>query len=1026
MNSSQFSNGVSMKVFNVLVPNASYISLYQRKFKYSTKRFEERITGMSSNHPSIKNLVAVIVKERPFFTLGTSVGADDTLHRANVDKKKTEGSELNCILDVVLENFKPIKKGDIISLNPEESQIQDSIKSRKAFGGLLGKPPAPKGLVVLGGEPKPKQTKHQKQETTNTTANQLVAVEERDDNSVITNKCLDKERDALLQFKANLHDPDGSLSMWKPEDDDCCSWEGVTCDNRTGHHVTELDISLFSLEGEISHSLVNLSYVNHLDLSENSFHGTIPTFIGSMILLRYLDLGQNNLNGTIPSFIGSMTLLRHLDLGHNNLNGTIPTFIGSLTLLKFLDLRYNNLNGTIPKSIGSLTQLRHLDLSHNFLYGTIPPQFGNLTNLQELFLALVGRCRVENIEWLSHLSHLEVLEMDEISLAKANHWVNVISSLRKLSYIRLEGCELSKVMYPYSSFLNSSSSIESLFLGNNNLTSSMYRWLFPLTSNKLCFLYLYGNMLDRIPKYIGNLCSLERLYFYNNSAVVKFPDFLYNLSGCTLLTFQDLSIRRSQFTGSLPDDIHNFSSLSYLDLADNQINGTISEKLWELPWLEKIDVSQNNFSGAISENIGKSKALYINLSKNPLQGVRSTDHMSKHSYVEHIDLSSCKLGPHFPKWIQKLERLTRLDISNTRISDTVPPEFWNMQLLFLNLSSNNISGEVPDLSESFFGTQMIDFSSNSFNGPIPHLPSSLTSLNLSRNKFSGGISFLCKIVDGLLEFLDISHNSLTGQLPDCLWHFNQLKVLNLGDNSLFGKLPISVGSLINLEVLYLYKNNFSGQLPSSLKNCTKLNFLDLGTNRFFGNVPVWIGENLSGLYVLILRSNNFYGTIPLQLCKLPNLQILDFSRNNLHGSIPSCLSNLTRMAQEGFLAPPNVHPYTSPFGSFSNFILPYPTEEEYVDHAMIEWQGDEREFTRDEDLQVGKSEGDEEVTNELWGWFYIGGATGFATGFWIACGALLLNRHGRRAFFHFYDSFRDWVYLEVVVFIAKLRRIARM
>ncbi|CAI9290221.1 unnamed protein product [Lactuca saligna] len=1004
------------------------------------------------------------------------------------------------------------------------------------------------------------------------TINHLVAAGGggRGDDNGIDKKCLDKERDALLQFKENLQDPYGSLSTWRSEDDECCKWEGVTCDDqKTGRHVTKLEISLCSLEGEISHSLVNLNYVNYLDLSRNSFHGTIPTFIGSMTLLRYLDLsqnnlngtiptfigsltllrhldlGQNNLNGTIPAFIGSMTLLRHLDLGQNNLNGTIPAFIGSISLLRYLDLGHNNLNGTIPRSIGSLTALRHLDLSHNSLYGTIPPEFGNLTNLQELCLALVGKCRVKNIEWMSHLPHLEVLEMDEISLAKANHWVNVISSLRKLSYIRLEGCELSQVMYPYSSFLNSSSSIESLFLGNNNLTSSMYHWLFPLTSNKLRFLYLYGNMLDRIPKYIGNLCSLERLYFYNNSAIVKFPDFLSNLSGCTLLTFQDLSIRRSLFTGSLPDSIHNFSFLSFLDIADNHIHGTISEKLWELPWLEKLDVSQNHLSGAISENIGKSKALYINLSKNPLQGVPSTDHMSKHSYVEHIDLSSCKLGPHFPKWIQKLERLTRLDISNTRISDTVPPEFWDMQLIFLNLSSNNISGEVPDLSSSFFGAQMIDLSSNNFNGPIPHLPSSLTSLNLSRNKFSGGISFLCQIVDGLLEFLDVSHNSLTGQLPDCLWHFNLLKVLNLGHNNLFGKLPKSIGSLINLEVLYLYKNNFSGQLPLSLKNCMKLNFLDLGTNRFFGNVPIWIGENLSGLYVLILRSNNFFGTIPLQICQLPNLQILDFSRNNLHGSIPSCLNNLTRMAQEGFLAPPNVHPYTSAIGSFSNFILPYPTKEEYVDNAMIEWQGDEREFTHnlgllksidlssnkltghipyeltnlhellalnlsknsllgeipqqvgemkkllaldlsinslsgeipssmsqmtslcylnvssnnlsgripsstqlqsfqpssyngnsglcgpplsgkcpgDEKSQVGKSEDDDKDKDELWGWFYIGGGTGFATGFWIACGALLLNRHGRREFFHFYDSFRDWIYLEVVVFIAKLRRI---
>ncbi|CAH1452728.1 unnamed protein product [Lactuca virosa] len=49
------------------------------------------------------------------------------------------------------------------------------------------------------------------------------------------------------------------------------------------------------------------------------------------------------------------------------------------------------------------------------------------------------------------------------------------------------------------------------------------------------------------------------------------------------------------------------------------------------------------------------------------------------------------------------------------------------------------------------------------------------------------------------------------------------------------------------------------------------------------------------------------------------------------------------MAQEGFLLPPNVHPYTSRWYPHPAKDEPY---EEYVDHAMIEWQGDEREFTR--------------------------------------------------------------------------------
>ncbi|XP_023756881.2 receptor-like protein EIX1 [Lactuca sativa] len=493
-------------------------------------------------------------------------------------------------------------------------------------------------------------------------------------------QCLDNERDALLLFKAPLQDPNGHLSTWRFDQLDCCKWSGVTCNNQTGH-VTWLHIDSYGLVGEISHSLLNLTYLNHLDLSRNSFHGTIPTFIGS------------------------------------------------------------------------LRELIFLDLSYNSLYGTIPPEFGNLTNLQRLYLGSKGGFRVENLEWLFQLNHLEELDMDGISLAKQNHWVDVILSLRKLSSVSLDGCELSHVVYPYSSsFLNSSSSIESLFLGNNNLTSSMYCWLFPLASNKLRFLDLSSNRLDVMPKNLGiNLCSLEILSLDNNSLVVEFPDFLNNLSGCASLSLKMLYAPRNQFTGSLSSEIQNFSSITSLDLSDNHLNGSISEKLWELPRLETLDVSFNNLR------------------------VPSTYHLSNLSYVKYIDLTSCKLlGSRFPKWIQTFKNLTFLDLSNTGISDTIPLEFWDMwpsQLQHLNLSSNNISGKVPDLSSNFAQSSVIDLSSNRFYGPIPNVPSALSTLSLSRNKFSGGIAFICQIVDGFLEFLDLSHNSLTGQLPDCLWLF---------------------------------------------------------------------------------------------------------------------------------------------------------------------------------------------------------------------------------------------------------------
>ncbi|CAH1452723.1 unnamed protein product [Lactuca virosa] len=143
----------------------------------------------------------------------------------------------------------------------------------------------------------------------------------------------------------------------------------------------------------------------------------------------------------------------------------------------------------------------------------------------------------------------------------------MILRLRKLISLSLEGCELSQVVYPYSSsFLNSSSSIDTLILNNNNLTSSMYRSLFPLTRNKLRILDLSGNILDGIPKYLGNLCNLERLYFYNNSAVVNFPDFLNNLFGCTSLTLQGLLVGHNRLIGKLSNETLRFQNLSLLGM----------------------------------------------------------------------------------------------------------------------------------------------------------------------------------------------------------------------------------------------------------------------------------------------------------------------------------------------------------------------------------------------------------------------------------------------------------------------------
>ncbi|GJX87475.1 leucine-rich repeat-containing protein [Tanacetum coccineum] len=312
--------------------------------------------------------------------------------------------------------------------------------------------------------------------------------------------CIDKERQALLDFKAHISQ--GMLYTWRPEEeDDCCLWSGVECIDQTGH-VTHLSLIGLGLGGEISLSLLNLTYLNDLDLLDNSFHGTISMFICSMTHLTSLRLSKNKFTGTIPESICNMTQLIYLFLSEN----------------KF--------SGVIPECIGSLSNLYHLDLSDNSFYGTIPTEFGNLTNLVDLRLGSLGSCTVENLDWLSSLSYLELLYMDGISLAKANNWVNVI---------------IGKVN-EFSSILGLLKEID---LSSNNVTG-------------------------QIPNEIINLHRLLVLDLSNNSLVGGIPQNIGHMT--ELLT---LNLSRNMFSREMPSSMSYMHSLNDLDVSFNNLSGRV-------------------------------------------------------------------------------------------------------------------------------------------------------------------------------------------------------------------------------------------------------------------------------------------------------------------------------------------------------------------------------------------------------------------------------------------------------------------
>lgn len=133
-----------------------------------------------------------------------------------------------------------------------------------------------------------------------------------------------------------------------------------------------------------------------------------------------------------------------------------------------------------------------------------------------------------------------------------------------------------------------------------------------------------------------------------------------------------------------------------------------------------------------------------------------------------------------------------------------------------------------------------------------------------------------------LASLDLSSNSLTGEIPSDIFSLSSLSTLNLADNRFTGVLPDSVGNLPQLGMLNASKNQLTGPLPWELTNLRSLQTLDLHENNFSGAIPTL---NTAFLVSLDFSSNQLNGTLPYAFGGLNNLATLNLSRNFLTGDV---------------------------------------------------------------------------------------------------------------------------------------------
>ncbi|KAJ4970758.1 hypothetical protein NE237_003857 [Protea cynaroides] len=482
-----------------------------------------------------------------------------------------------------------------------------------------------------------------------------------------------------------------------------------------------------------------------LDLSMNSVHGILPSSIGNMTSLVDFDLFSNNVTGGIPSLIGFLCKLKSLNMESNVLTGGLPEFLegteNCFSRSPFPSLMYLRL-GPIPASLGRLSSLMDMGLGGNELNGSFPNSIGELSELVSLDVSFNQLTGIVSETHFSNLSNLKFLFMSSNSLILniSSVWVPPfqVHNLQMGSY---------QLGPSFPDWLETQKEINFLDISNASISGPIPDWFWDLSSNlsllNVSFNQLQGQLPNPLPvasfadiDFNSNLLKgpislplveIELLDLSANQFSGPIPlsigdvqpySVFLSLSGNippwigeSLIALRVLRLRSNGFSGRLPPQLSNISSLQVLDLANNKLVGDIPASLGDLQAMMQVQKVNKYLL------YGKYRGLY---------------------YEENVAISIKGKAREFTK---TLSLVTCIDLSGNNFLGEFPEAITNLLgFVVLNLSRNHISGHIPEEIANLHELESLDVSNNQLSGSIPYSMTSMTSLaylNLSNNNFSG-------------------------------------------------------------------------------------------------------------------------------------------------------------------------------------------------------------------------------------------------------------------------------------------------